>query len=75
MSSAAREGEVLLVEFESRRGETCRLRNPWGWPCDITERDGEAQVLTGEILQFDTKPGNGYRVLPQQIRFFQAGDR
>ena len=66
VSSAAREGEVLLVEIESRRGETCRLRNPWGRPCDITERDGKAQVLSGDILQFDTKPGKVYRVLPQQ---------
>lgn len=66
VSSAAREGEVLLVEIESRRGETCRLRNPWGRPCDVTERDGEAQVLSGDILQFDTKPGKVYRVLPQQ---------
>jgi hypothetical protein len=66
VSSAAREGEVLLVEIESRRGETCRLRNPWGRPYDVTERDGEAQVLSGDVLQFDTKPGKVYRVLPQQ---------
>ena len=66
VSSAARDGKVLLVEIESRRGETCRLRNPWGRPCDITERDGKAQVLSGDILQFDTKPGKVYRVLPQQ---------
>jgi hypothetical protein len=66
VSSAAREGEVLLVEIGSRRGETCRLRNPWGRPCDVTERDGEAQFLSGDVLQFDTKPGNVYRVVPQQ---------
>jgi hypothetical protein len=66
VSSAARDGEVLLVEIESRRGETCRLRNPWGRSCDATERDGESQVLSGDILQFDTKPGKVYRVLPQQ---------
>lgn len=65
MASAAREGEVELVEIHSRRGETCRLRNPWGRPCAVIETDGEAQVLSGDVLRFDTKPGKVYRVIPQ----------
>jgi len=65
VSSATRDGEVELVEIQSRRGETCRLRNPWGRPCEISDMDGEAQVLPGDILQFDTKPGKVYRVLPK----------
>jgi hypothetical protein len=63
VSSAAREGEVLLVEIESRRGETCRLRNPWGRPCNLLETDGETQVLSGDTLPFDTKPGKVYRIV------------
>ena len=65
LSSAARDGEVELVEIQSRRGETCRLRNPWGTPCEVSDMDGEAQVLSGDILQFATKPDKVYRVLPK----------
>jgi len=65
VSSAARDGEVELVEIQSRRGETRRLRNPWGRPCEISGMDGEAQVSSGDILQFDTKPDKVYRVLPK----------
>jgi len=64
VSSVACEGVVESVEIQSRRGETCRLRNPWGKPCDVSEMDGKAQVLSGDILQFDTKPGKVYRVTP-----------
>ena len=65
VSSAAREGEVEWVEIHSRRGETCRLRNPWRRPCDVTEINGETQALSGELLQFDTNSGETYRILPQ----------
>ncbi len=65
VSSAAREGHVELVQIHSRRGETCRLRNPWGRPCDVIQTDGEAQVLSGDVLRFDTEPGKVYRVIPQ----------
>ncbi len=64
VSSATREGKVDLVEIDSRRGETCRLRNPWGGACSVREMDGDTQVLSGDILQFDTKPGKTYCVLP-----------
>jgi len=67
VSSAAREGEVELVEIHSRRGETCRLRNPWGRPCEVSEKGGKAQVLSGDILQLDTKPGGVYRVVPMEV--------
>ena len=33
VTSSIRKGEVELVEIESRLGEGCRLRNPWGGPC------------------------------------------
>ena len=66
VSSAMHEGKVQLVEIKSRRGEPCRLRNPWGRPCKVTDQNGKTHVLTGDILRFDTKPDNVYRVLPQQ---------
>jgi hypothetical protein len=78
VTAAARNGEVEFVEVESRRGETCRLRNPWGQPGVVTEA-GDAAAGTvglpslslppggesGDLLVFDTVPGGRYRVLPQ----------
>jgi hypothetical protein len=65
VTSAARNGEVEFVEVESRLGETCRLRNPWGGACVVTEIGGAARDLAGEVLTFDTVRGRRYRVLPQ----------
>ena len=65
VSSALRDGEVQLVDIQSRRGETCRLRNPWKGPCDVIEMGGKARVLSGDILQFDTRAGKVYRVVPR----------
>ena len=36
VTAAIRKGEVELVEIESRLGEECRLRNPWGGTCLLT---------------------------------------
>ena len=55
-----------MVEIKSRRGETYRLRNPWRRPCNVTDQKGKAQILTGDILEVETTPGDVYRVLPQQ---------
>ena len=64
VTSAVQHGEVEFVEIESRRGEPCRLRNPWGVPCRISGTDGTAQELNGAILCFGTEKGKRYRVLP-----------
>ena len=56
-------GEVVFVEIESRLGEPCRLRNPWGGPCAVGEVGDEALTLDGEILRFDTERGRRYRIL------------
>lgn len=66
VSSAIREGEVEFVEIESRRGESCRLRNPWGKPCVVQELGGPSHVMEGDMLEFDTAPGKRYRVFPQE---------
>ena len=77
VSSAIQKGKVEFVELQSRRGETCRLRNPWGEACVVTQVDGPSQVLEGELLQFDTVAGKRYRVFPQgapppAVRLVQA---
>jgi len=63
-TSAFQNGEVEFIEIESRLGESCRLRNPWGVPCLVSEMDAAGQELDGDILCFDTEQGKRYRVLP-----------
>ncbi len=64
VSSAMRDGEILSVEIESRRGEACRLRNPWRTTCILSREDGAAQELDGELLHFGTEPGERYCLTP-----------
>ena len=64
VSSAMRGGEVEFVEIESRRGERCRVRNPWMAPCTLSQEGGTTHNLDAEILQFDTEPGSRYRLIP-----------
>ena len=63
VSSSVQGGEVKSVELHSRLGESCRLRNPWGSRCDVIETDGDVQVLSGDVLRFDTKRGKDYRIV------------
>lgn len=65
VTAAIRNGRVEFVEIESRLGETCRLRNPWGAPCLIAEIGGGTRSLDGELLSFDTAQGKRYRVVSQ----------
>ena len=64
VSSAMHEGEVKAVEIESRRGEVCSLRNPWGRACTLRETGGQARELDGELLRFETEAGGKYRLSP-----------
>ncbi|MFV1968600.1 MAG: DUF5703 domain-containing protein, partial [Pirellulaceae bacterium] len=64
VAAVTRNGETEFVEITSRRGETCRLRNPWVAPCLITEIGGPAQEQSGVILRFNTQLGKLYRVAP-----------
>ena len=55
VTSAIRAGEVELVEIESRLGEECRLRNPWGGTCILTRLgagEGES-AADGSVLEGD----------------------
>ena len=65
VTSVIRDGAVEFVEIESRLGESCRLRNPWGKLCLIREVGGATRELDSDILRFETKPGGRYLVLPQ----------
>ncbi len=66
VTSSRRNGATEFVEIHSRRGETCRLRNPWNVPCLVTEIGMPATELSGDILRFDTQPGKVYRVFPKE---------
>ena len=63
VTAAIRGGEIQAVEIESRRGGTCRLRNPWGGPCAVREEKhaGDRRVA-GETLVLETEAGARYRV-------------
>ena len=65
VTSAIRDGEVEFVEIESRLGETCQLRNPWGTLCLVSEVDGATQEIDGDVLRFETQPGSRFQVLPK----------
>jgi len=65
VTSAMRNGEAEFVEIESRLGETCRLRNPWGQPGLVAEIGGTTKEQSGDIVRFDTRRGEFYRVLPK----------
>ena len=64
ISSEIKEGKVVSVEIESRLGEDCRLRNPWGVECLLAEVGGPSHKLSGEILHFPTQTAKRYRLSP-----------
>lgn len=66
VSASMRAGGIEFVEIESRMGEPCRMRNPWGKPCQVQQADGPSQHLVDEILHFETEPGMRYLVLPEE---------
>ena len=65
VTSAIKDGKTEFIEIESRLGESCRVRNPWGKPCVLTGANGSETELTGEIVTFDTKAGEFYQIRPK----------
>ena len=66
VSSSMRAGRIEFVEIESRSGEPCRMRNPWvGDPCQMQQLAGQLIQLTGEVLHFETKPGERFLIWPE----------
>jgi hypothetical protein len=64
VTSGIKEGKVEFVEIESRLGEECRLRNPWGAECLLTGSDEPDRKLAGDLLRFSTRAGKRYRLSP-----------
>jgi hypothetical protein len=64
VSATVDRGRVPQVEIQSRLGEMCRLRNPWGQPCCVSESGGAVRELSGDVVCFETRIGGQYRVMP-----------
>jgi hypothetical protein len=64
VTSGIKDGKVEFVEIESRLGEECRLRNPWGAECLLTGNDEPDRKLAGDLLRFSTRAGKRYRLSP-----------
>lgn len=73
VSAAVKGGTLEGLEIESRLGEECRLRNPWGGTCIVTEAGQRGVELHGGIISFTTKAGKRYAV--QQCGTVAAGTR
>jgi hypothetical protein len=57
-ASEYKDGNVLYIRIESEKGRECVVQNPWPGQKIKLLRDGEMdKVLTGEILTFETAPG------------------
>jgi len=66
VTASSHDGEVIFVEIESRFGESCRLRNPWGNQfCVVAELEGTSREVEGDVLRFETKATRRYRLLPK----------
>lgn len=62
ISAVIRGGVIGEVGILSRRGETCRIRNPWGGACVLRDTEGGDQILNGDVLVFETRPDTAYRI-------------
>lgn len=62
VSAAVRDGMLECLEIESRLGEECRLRNPWGTACIVTAAGQSDVEFAGDLIQFATTAGNKYAV-------------
>jgi hypothetical protein len=58
VTASMRDRKVEFVEFRSRIGGECRVRNPWRDGTATIYRDGkEAGDVSGPLLRFDTRKG------------------
>ena len=65
VTAAIRGGEVQTLTVESRRGETCRLRNPWAETVGVAAETDNGAVpirLENGIACFETEVGGVYRL-------------
>jgi hypothetical protein len=59
-------GAVRDIDVESRLGEECRIRNPWGRSCVVEDIGGSSRILEGEVLRFNTVLNSKYRIHPEE---------
>jgi len=63
VTASIRGSEIQTVEIESRRGEECRIRNPWPSPCRVKTSDarlGAFSVADSRHVSFPTAQGHTY---------------
>lgn len=65
VSSSMKGGKIGFVEIISRLGGPCRVRNPWpGTEVELWIEGRKKAVLKDARLDFDTKKGNSYVLVP-----------
>jgi hypothetical protein len=69
--SAAWDGNIVsAIEILSERGATARIVNPWGTTKIQVIRSADNRAIStryaADILEFETRPGERYRVEPAQ---------
>jgi hypothetical protein len=73
VSSMMKEGRIRFVELISKRGEACRIRNPWPkGKVSLYLTTGNHQwekrkSLSGSLLTFNTRPGDLLLMLPGDL--------
>ena len=65
VSAALHDGEVQDVHIVSEAGRPCLIENPWPDESVLLRCDGRSEAtLAGDILQFDTAPGEAFTLTP-----------
>jgi len=62
VSSEMRDGSVTFIDVESRLGEECRVRHPFGDACVLAGPDAPARTVRGDLVCFPTVAGGRYRL-------------
>ena len=65
VTAERRRGRVRKLELISRRGDPCRILNPWGKEHVGLSAEGRKRgPLAGDVLEFPTRAGGTYRLTP-----------
>jgi len=69
VTAERRRGRVTNLDLTSRRGDPCRILNPWGKEQVGLSADGRKRgTLVGDVLEFQTRAGDTYRLEPSSQR-------
>lgn len=64
VSSNLRKGRIEFVQLLSEKGRPCKMENPWpGSPVQLFRDGRQAEILTGNVLSFDTRAGEVIRLM------------